>query len=103
MLFWLIFLPLLLPAASPVSPAEPVYVRDIIPIMETRCQLKTCHDGSMPPSLDTYRQVRSIGKRLGKRLDDPLMPMPPALTPSPLTQAEKYLLQRWISSGMPEK
>lgn len=85
-----------LPAIEPVS-----YARDIVPIMETKCAVKSCHDGSVQPNLATHAEVKAEAKRIRKRVNDRIIPMPPRYAREALTDTEKTALLAWIAAGSP--
>lgn len=91
------------------SEAEYTFTRDILPIVQEKCQ--ECHqpEGIGPFSLMSYRQVRSWSKMIREVVEDGRMPPwhadPHVGTFSndiSLTSEEKGALLGWIDSGMPQ-
>lgn len=98
----LLLLPLLLFGWSFRRAPEAVsYEEHVRPILDARCTTSGCHDGTEPPYLRSYQEVRFQRKRIAKRIEDPVMPMPPRRSDNPLTSSEKWQLLKWIEAGAP--
>jgi hypothetical protein len=96
-------------AADPPPGAAPTFYRDILPVLQARCQ--ECHrPGEVAPMpLVTYAQVRPWAKAIRNQVLTGKMP-PWFADPCcgkfsndrSLTQSERDTLARWADSGAPE-
>lgn len=91
------------PAARPQTAAATLvsYQTHIQPVFRASCMLKLCHDGTVRPDLSNYQEVSLYAKRISKRLQNKLIPMPPTDAPRQLTALEKSQILLWIQSGTP--
>jgi hypothetical protein len=103
-LFWLLFGSWLLmgiPAAS--QPDDPIsYVKDIVPIVERTCNVKSCHDGSVKPDLDTREALLAESESIVSRVNDRIIPMPPRYATVSMSAAEKQTLLAWLAADAPD-
>lgn len=87
---------------------EVSFYRDILPIMQARCQ--SCHrDGEVGPMpLETYDDVYSYAEMIDEVVEDKRMPPWPADSPKHfvdderLTKKEIGLIRAWVRGGMSE-
>lgn len=102
---WLLICTWLAPPPSPTpffGADEPVsYAEDIVPIIEAKCAVKGCHDGTVVPSLDTHETVQAYAESISSRVNDRIIPMPPRYAKEPLTPKEKADLLAWLAAGAP--
>lgn len=97
------------PPQSTCSPDSVYFVKDIMPIIASNCTMSGCHDVASHADgviLTTYSYIMryvSAGNAANSKLykviirtDGDRMPPPPK---SPLTAAQKALIQKWINQG----
>jgi hypothetical protein len=92
---------------TPLMSAGPTFYRDVLPVLQQRCQ--SCHHagGSAPMSLETYAQARPWARAMAQAVT--LKKMPPWFAaeghfsndPS-LTAAQISVISEWVRSGAPE-
>jgi len=90
-----------LPCDSTVS-----YNIDIKPIMETTCNLSTCHDGSGATDYRTFAQLQPFlddGQFSNRVLTVKDMPKSNSQGPTSLTEDQLELIRTWVISGYPEE
>ena len=91
------------PNPNPTPSTKVTYNGNIKSIIDSRCL--SCH-GSSPSnganfSLTTYTQVKNRVDAIITRVSATANPMPPSPN-SPLTQAQKDLIQQWKTDGLLE-
>jgi hypothetical protein len=97
--------------ASPAPPAAPTFTRDIMPILQQKCQV--CHrTGSIAPmQLETYEQVKRYATRIKQRVVAREMPpwhidrtvgIQQFKNDPSLTDAQIETIVKWIDEGMEE-
>jgi hypothetical protein len=69
-------------------------------LLASRC--RSCHSDppqyGAPMSLVSYADVKNVGERIVRRIDDDARPMPPSPNPR-LTEAERKTLRDWVAGG----
>lgn len=85
------------------APCKPTYDAGIKTIVDAKCALSGCHDGSVPlPNFKTYPELKArVDNGKVKSFVFDLKIMPPA-NATQLTDEEKELLQCWLDNGAPE-
>lgn len=85
------------------TPCKPTYNAGIKTIVDTKCALSGCHNGSVPlPNFKTYPELKArVDNGKVKSFVFDLKIMPPA-NETQLTNEEKELLQCWLDNGAPE-
>ena len=88
---------------QPTTPCKPTYTADIKTIIDAKCALSGCHDGSVPlPNFNKYPELKArVDNGKVKSFVFDLKIMPPS-TATQLTDEEKELLQCWLDNGAPE-
>jgi len=94
------FVPATRPEAIPLTD-PPSFVDDVFPIMEQKCNLEECHGGKEKPHFTDYEAVDKKAKRIGKRIIDRNLPMPPRKSTIRLTKEEIQILSQWVKAGAP--
>ena len=100
----LIYLLMALTPAPLPQPAEDEvsFQEDVLPLLQSSCANKGCHDGTVLPMLDTYRQVKAERRMIARRIQDTRSPMPPRHAPRKLSVEERQLIINWIAAGAPD-
>jgi hypothetical protein len=101
--------PIETPPEAPAAASKATFHKDVLPVLQKRCM--DCHrPGQIGPfSLQTYEQVRKVGKRVRESVAAGRMP-PWHADPKHgawsndrrLTPAELGALTTWVDGGMPE-
>jgi uncharacterized membrane protein len=80
----------------------PSFFNDVYPILFTKCGGTECHgpDSRAAARYNTYKNVYAYRKKIKKRIDTKIEPMPPIDKPQ-LTAKEKKLILDWIEAGAP--
>lgn len=79
------------------------YTKHIKPIIETNCALSGCHASpTSNPFLENYTQVKEKAERVKARAVDANPSIMPPSPNTPLTAAQKDLINCWVSNGMKE-
>lgn len=91
------------PNPDPNPTTKVTYSADIKSVIDSRCI--SCHGNPVsqgaPYSLTTYTQVKNNISSIISRINSSSNPMPPAPN-SPLSQAQKDLIQQWNNDGLLE-
>jgi hypothetical protein len=76
------------------------YDGEIAPYVNGKCALSGCHDGTTPPSLKTYDELKAEAETAKNRMKSTgTDSMPPG---APAAAADVAMFESWIAGGMPQ-
>jgi cytochrome c553 len=85
------------PATGKPCSSDSVYFsNDILPLITSNCSMKTCHGGSVGPTLTNYSQIKGNQGDILEKITRGEMPIAPV---GLLTSAQIALFNKWIHQG----